>query len=252
MLMNDRVRQLSEKERETLRLLLRGYDAKTSARRLGLSVHTVNERLRDARRKLSVSSSREAARILHEAEGDPPDSLGDKDLGDALVAGHRSSPAPSDQGKAARRRTLWIITGGAIMSLVLALYALSSFGGLSSGGAASAASEAAATVEAEQSARTWLALVDGEDWNGAYVQAGQSFRQNNTVEGWTAAATGVRAKYGTTSGRALINSEWVPAPPNGYRIVKFRTKTSKEGLITETLSLAEEGGVWRVVGIVID
>ena len=55
---------LTEKEKDALRLLLRGHDAKSSAQALGLSVHTVNERLREARRKLGTTSSREAARRL--------------------------------------------------------------------------------------------------------------------------------------------------------------------------------------------
>jgi len=55
------VSTLTDREKETLRLLLSGHDAKSIARELGLSVHTVNERLRDARRRLHVSSSREAA-----------------------------------------------------------------------------------------------------------------------------------------------------------------------------------------------
>ncbi|RZM06204.1 MAG: LuxR family transcriptional regulator, partial [Sphingomonas sp.] len=59
---------LTEREKQTLRLIVRGHDAKSVARSLGLSVHTINERLRDARRKLSVSSSREAARLLMDAE----------------------------------------------------------------------------------------------------------------------------------------------------------------------------------------
>ena len=144
------------------------------------------------------------------------------------------------------------------MTFSLALLALSALSGGADAPAAappttsSAQSSAAGESSAAGAALQWLALVDGEDWNGAWAATGQSFRRNNTVEGWTAAATGVRAKYGTTSGRSLISSEWVPAPPSGYRIVKFRTMTSKQGGITETLSLAEEGGTWKVVGIVID
>ncbi len=57
---------LSEKEKQTLRLIVRGHDAKSIARNLDLSIHTINERLRDARRKMAVSSSREAARMLLE------------------------------------------------------------------------------------------------------------------------------------------------------------------------------------------
>lgn len=59
---------LSEKEREVLRLLTQGHDAKSVATSLGLSVHTVNERLREARAKTQSSSSRGAARLLAEIE----------------------------------------------------------------------------------------------------------------------------------------------------------------------------------------
>ena len=67
-----RLRSLTEKEKQTLRLIVCGHDAKSIARTLDLSVHTINERLRDARRKMAVSSSREAARLLLEAEGGTP------------------------------------------------------------------------------------------------------------------------------------------------------------------------------------
>ena len=67
------IQTLTEKEKETLRLLVDGHDAKSMARQLGLSVHTINERLRDARRKMAVSSSREAARKLRAIEHCPPE-----------------------------------------------------------------------------------------------------------------------------------------------------------------------------------
>lgn len=59
---------LSDKEREVLRLLTHGHDVKSAAASLGLSVHTVTERLRDARAKTGASSSRGAARLLAECE----------------------------------------------------------------------------------------------------------------------------------------------------------------------------------------
>ncbi|GAA4024955.1 hypothetical protein GCM10022280_27290 [Sphingomonas swuensis] len=62
------VSSLTDREKAALRLLLAGHDAKSIATYLGLSVHTVNERLRGARRKLGVGSSREAARVLAAAE----------------------------------------------------------------------------------------------------------------------------------------------------------------------------------------
>ena len=79
--MQEGLQSLSVREAEVLRLLAAGHDAKSVARSLGLSVHTVNERLRDARRKLGVSSSREAARLLVQMEGAHPNLFVDKKFG---------------------------------------------------------------------------------------------------------------------------------------------------------------------------
>jgi DNA-binding CsgD family transcriptional regulator len=75
------VQNLTQRQKDILRLLLNGFDAKSAARELGISVHTVNEHLREARRQLGVSSSREAARLLRQAEGAPPNDVGPKPLG---------------------------------------------------------------------------------------------------------------------------------------------------------------------------
>jgi DNA-binding CsgD family transcriptional regulator len=65
------VSKLTEREREVLRLLAHGYDIKSAALELSISASAVSDRLRQARRKLGVSSSREAARVLvaHESNG---------------------------------------------------------------------------------------------------------------------------------------------------------------------------------------
>ena len=75
------VSALLDREKDVLRLLLVGHDAKSIARHLDLSTHVVNERLRDARRKLGVGSSREAARLLALAEADSPKNFGYKEFG---------------------------------------------------------------------------------------------------------------------------------------------------------------------------
>lgn len=75
------VQKLTPRQKEILRLLLNGFDAKSAGRELGISVHTVNEHLREARRQLGVSSSREAARVLRQVESAPPKSLGANRLG---------------------------------------------------------------------------------------------------------------------------------------------------------------------------
>ncbi len=69
--MTNDVSKLTEREREVLNLLAHGYDIKTAALELSISTSAVSDRLRQARRKLGVSSSREAARILsaHDSNG---------------------------------------------------------------------------------------------------------------------------------------------------------------------------------------
>ncbi len=89
---------LTEREKQTLRLIVRGHDAKSIARHLDLSVRTINERLRDARRKMAVSSSREAARMLFEREGDAPESLVPAPIGEAGASGSSRSMATSEGG----------------------------------------------------------------------------------------------------------------------------------------------------------
>jgi DNA-binding CsgD family transcriptional regulator len=55
---------LTDKEREILRLLAGGHTVKSIAAQLGRSEASINERLREARRKTGVGSSRELARQL--------------------------------------------------------------------------------------------------------------------------------------------------------------------------------------------
>lgn len=55
---------LTDKELEILRLLAGGHTVKSIAVRLGRSEASINERLREARRKTGMGSSRELARLL--------------------------------------------------------------------------------------------------------------------------------------------------------------------------------------------
>lgn len=245
---------LTEKEKETLRLLVDGHDAKSMARHLGLSVHTINERLRDARRKMSASSSREAARQLREIERQDPQFLADRVLGDAAAAtGMGGLRAPAGTRRMSRRFG-WI-AGGIFMSISLALFALASLSGTAEAPAASkpaAPAAPAAETAAVQAARQWLALVDKGDWNGSWNATGQAFKSLNTSERWAEVSDAVRAPLGAVVSRELIGEEYVPAPPYGYQLVKFRTSYANKAGAIETLSLVREGGEWRVVGCTIE
>src|SRR4051812_30067510 len=106
--MKEDVESLSDRERQTLRLLGRGHEAKSIASALNLSVHTVNERLRVARRKLGVSSSREAARLLlaHEAGSDLHENSGYKKIGVAPARADESYSSRAQLGATGAKRRL--------------------------------------------------------------------------------------------------------------------------------------------------
>lgn len=118
--LNDRIASLSEREREALRLLFAGHNAKSAANALGLSVHTVNEPLREARRKLGVSSSREAARLLCATDAEVPKFLGHKDIGvgDGIAA---MAVRRRDAMRTAGGNRLLLYAGGALLMIFLTL-----------------------------------------------------------------------------------------------------------------------------------
>ncbi|WP_373491714.1 helix-turn-helix transcriptional regulator [Parasphingorhabdus sp.] len=72
---------LNENEKEALHLLLLGHDAKTAAREISVTPNVINERLRSARQKLQVTSSKAAARMLAEHEGYEPKFFVPKNIG---------------------------------------------------------------------------------------------------------------------------------------------------------------------------
>lgn len=235
--------QLTAKEKETLRLIVRGFDAKSSAGALDLSVHTVNERLRAARRKLGVTSSREAARLLFESEGGTYENLADKRLGEADERGAMATPA-AETGT--RRLAL---TGAAIMSVLLAAVALAM--NPSAGADQPAATSQAHFGEAQAAAQAWLNLVDARDWPASYAATAAAFRQANTLELWSKTASSVQGKLGATLSRRFIGADDVPSP-QGFTIVKFRTQFANQADALETVSLVREDGAWKVAGIYVE
>lgn len=243
--MTDGYAALSDKEKQTLRLIVRGHDAKSVARHLDLSVHTVNERLRAARQKLSVSSSREAARLVFEREADTPKKLGDEQIGAARRA------SESDKHERRRHRVAWL-GGLTIMSVfgAIALALLSQPGAAPAPVAATAPKPVDAAVV--RAAQDWLALVDQGRWQDSWAATASSFRKMNTVAMWTQASQSARVPLGAMQSRVLISQESVPAPPAGVRVLKFRTSFAGKADAIETVSLAPEDGGWRVVGIYID
>lgn len=270
--MTQALRSLTEKEKQTLRLIVCGHDAKSIARRLDLSVHTINERLRDARRKMAVSSSREAARLLLEAEGGTPmrvispelptpEMLGDTSIGDAPRAGSTDEEAAPIPGVGQPSGRSWIITGGFIMTLAFGLLALAALPFTTTApanttpaptqAAFSEGTAAPVNPQVVDAARNFLTMIEQKRWEESYAATGTAFRKLNTLQVWSAVSEEVHARYGATVSRTLLSQQNLPAPPAGYEVVKFRTVYANKKQAVETVTLDRENGKWVVVGVTV-
>ena len=109
--------KLTPRQKENLRLLIRGFDAKSIAKELAISVHTVTEHLREARRRLGVSNSREAARLLEAADARPPNNMGPNTMG----VGEPTVTSSFELQTTTKRRLVYI---GAVIMIVFAAVAL--------------------------------------------------------------------------------------------------------------------------------
>lgn len=205
--------ELTEKEKEALRLLLAGHDAKSSAAELDLSVHTINDRLRNSRRKLGVSSSREAARILGDTEGTAPQIpapasfgvVGDDTQSDAAVL--------TNEKRAGGFRLTWLAGGLLIMSTIIlaALIGLSLNTNERPASAASAATKLVAEgqVSSEkpasyERATVFLAELDRGDWEGGWNAAGPLLRGEVSLAEWIEFVEPARKPLGGVQDRKLV------------------------------------------------
>lgn len=239
--------ELTEKEKQTLRLIVRGHDAKSMAAELDLSAHTINERLRVARRKLGVTSSRVASRLLFESEGGAYEISAGNNLGDA-GRGEARNPAQGAKGVPSRR----LIAGVFIMIALFAagLILTSHF---TDAGYDLPAAEVSATDEiVAAAARDWLEMIDNADWQASFEATRKPFREANTIAGWTSASRQVREPLGAVVSRELLTIRYLNAPPRGYQEVAFATRFANDERVIETVTLQKEEGVWKPVGILVD
>ena len=251
---------LSEREKQTLRLLLAGHDAKSIATALGLSVYTVNDRLRDARRKLGVSSSREAARRLAEWEQGTPNFVGAKQIGDAIPAAIVAGIGRPAAVRSLDHRIAWIIGGLLIMVLIIAVVALAT--AISTPNDAQAPAQNAAVADlhlaetdASAAARKWVGLLDDGQWDASWQAAGSTFRAQLTSAQWGKTIQSVRQPLGPASSRTLqgaVRTTTLPGAAAGdYQVLQFQTRFANKPDAIETVVLSREQQSWYVDGYFI-
>ncbi|WP_271077684.1 helix-turn-helix domain-containing protein [Aurantiacibacter sp. MUD61] len=263
--MADALGDLTEKEKEALRLLLSGHDAKSSARELDISVHTINDRLRNARRKLDVSSSREAARILGDAEDATPQNHARNDLGSANGDIGRDPSFHAISESSGSSGSDWRMKGLVIMTCTIAIAALAvaiTNAGLdttpetthSEDNLAEAsdfeASPPIQRAESEEAAREWLALLGAGDAQAARERAAENSELLRPSDDWWELGVALhRNNHGVLIRRELLTVEQIPAPQgsgaDAAELLTFYVDYQKTPNAIEQLAMYRVDGEWR-------
>jgi len=118
------------------------------------------------------------------------------------------------------------------------------------------ASDSSAEKAAQQSAQTWLALVDGGKYGQSWSEAAQLFKQAVTQSQWESAARGAREPLGKLQSRKLQSAEFrrsLPGAPDGeYVVIQYATSFENKKSAIETVTpMKDKDGVWRVSGYYI-
>jgi DNA-binding CsgD family transcriptional regulator len=265
---------LSEKEREALRLLLAGHDAKSSARKLGVSHHAVHDRLRRARLKLGTTGSREAALLLSASEARTPDSLVHEPFGGEVAAVFPEDSSSATQKRPGSPRSQWRRKGLILMSIsiliVAAAMALNSQQAPSRTSATSSPDTAAAaspqsSSRAEQpvqarprsaaAAQAFMTMVDSRDAAASYEAAAPALRDAYGFGIWELGVA-LHASDGGAQRRTLVRVERDVSPSNpayeALEILTFDTIMMNGVRKTERLAMALIDGVWRVATLDIE
>lgn len=110
-------------------------------------------------------------------------------------------------------------------------------------------------IAAQNSAETWLGLVDRGEYAKAWDECAQLFRERVTREQWTESLPTSRAPFGAVKSRKVEAAGYrtsLPGAPDGqYVTVRFRTQFEKKESAEELVTLAFENGAWRPTGYFI-
>ena len=124
------------------------------------------------------------------------------------------------------------------------------------GAAGAAGPQDEAIEEAKTSARAWLALHDGQEFDESWDAAGELLQAAVTQKEWTAKWSVTMAPLGKVVSRGVKSAEYattMPGAPDGeYVILQFDTAFETRQTAVETLYVRKEpDGLWRVSGYFI-
>ncbi|MEX2301039.1 MAG: DUF4019 domain-containing protein [Bryobacterales bacterium] len=110
-----------------------------------------------------------------------------------------------------------------------------------------------ATEAAQQSAESWLALVDEGSYGESWDEAAAFFKAQVPKQKWEGMLNQVRAPLGKTQSRKLKDAKYTAALPNApkgeYVVIRYDTSFVNAAATVETVTpMKQEDGSWRVSG----
>ena len=109
--------------------------------------------------------------------------------------------------------------------------------------------------QAKAAALEWLHLVDEERYVDSWITSASQFKARISQSEWSSAAHSARFPLGPLVSRTIISRERkasLPEAPDGeYRIFTTKTAFKNKSGATETITLVQKGGQWKVVGYFI-
>ena len=107
----------------------------------------------------------------------------------------------------------------------------------------------------QSAAQTWLGLVDTARYGDSWDAASAIFRGAVPKASWEQQLRGVRQPLGPVVSRALKNATHatsLPGVPDGeYEVIQYQTNFQNKASATETVTMMQDGGVWKAAGYFI-
>ena len=118
------------------------------------------------------------------------------------------------------------------------------------------AADSDGVAQAQESAKAWLALVDGAKYAQSWDQAAALFRSAVTRSDWEKAARSARAPLGALKARTVKSATFartLPGAPDGeYVVILFDAQFANKAAAVETVTpMREKDGSWKVSGYYI-
>lgn len=113
------------------------------------------------------------------------------------------------------------------------------------------ASDSDILEKVERNARSWLELVDNNEYTESWRTSSVELREKISEPDWINSITATRKPFGSVDNRYIATAgqtDSLSGLPNGeYIVLQFYTTFTNKGLVMETIALAkQQNGDWLV------